>query len=133
MAVIKSKHPSHQKSSLRRMTSQRTPLPRAAVDIPCKLERCPISHYNEPRGISVVKTHDLRMVEAAGNIPIIVGGLGRCERHRTTYRTMSVAGRKKFPSGGLFDRQSIPAHRRQVVYDEGWEGKCKVNHAKAWN
>ncbi len=109
-AVIKSKHPSHQISRWRRMTSHRAPLPCAAIEIPCKIDRYPVSNDGHPRGMSVVTTHGLRMAEAAGDVPIIVGGLGRCERHKTIYRTIGVAGQKDFRSGGEFlkDRASQP-------------------------
>lgn len=61
--------------------------------------------------MSVVTTHGLRMAEAAGDIPIIVGGLGRCERYKTIYRTKGLAGQKDFRSGGDFlkDRASQSA------------------------
>lgn len=50
--------------------------------------------------MSVVTTHGLRMAEAAGDIAVIVGGFGRCERHKTIYRTIGVAGQKDFRSWG---------------------------------
>lgn len=116
IAVIKSKHPSHQTSRWRRITSQRSPLPCAAVDIPCKIDRYPVSNDGEHRGMFVVTTHGLRMAEAAGDISIIVGGLGRCERHKMIYRTIGVAGQKNFRSGGDFlkDRASKPARDSDV-------------------
>ena len=80
---------------------------------PCKIDRYPVSNDGESRGMSVVTTHGLRMAEAAGDIPIIVGGLGRCKRHKTIYRTIGVAGQKDFRSGGEFLKESIVARRRQ--------------------
>lgn len=47
IAVIKSKHPSHKTSRWRRITSQRAHLPCAAVDIPCKIGRYPVSNDGE--------------------------------------------------------------------------------------
>ena len=87
------------------------PLPCAAVGIPCKIDKYPVSNNGEHRGTSVVTTQGLRMAEAAGDIPIIIGGLGRCERHKTIYRTIGVAGQKDFRSGGIFlkDRAPQPA------------------------
>ena len=52
--------------------------------------------------MSVVTIHGLRMAEAAGDILIIVGDLGRCERHKMIYRTISVAGQNDFRSEGNF-------------------------------
>lgn len=113
MAVVKSKHPSHQISRWRRITSQRAPLRCAAVEIPCKIDRYPVSNNGEPRWMSVVTNHGLRMAEAAGDISIIVGGLGRFERHKTIYRMIGVAGQKDFRSGGELMENSIAARRRQ--------------------
>ena len=63
--------------------------------------------------MSVVTTHGLRMAEAAGDIPIIVGGLGRCERHKMIYQTIGVAGQKDFRSvWEVFERKSIKARQR---------------------
>ena len=111
MAVMKSKQPSHQTYRWRRMTRQRASLPCAAVEIFRKIDRHPVSNDDKPSGVSVVTTHGLRMAEAAGDIPIVIGGLGRCERHKTIYRTLGIAGQKDFRSGGDFlkDRASWPA------------------------
>ena len=109
--MIKSKQPLRQKSRWRRITSQRAHLPCAAVEIPRKINRDPVSHNGKSRGMSVVTAHGLRIAEAAGDIPIIVGGLGRCERYKSIYRTIGGAGQKDFRSGGGFleDRASQPA------------------------
>lgn len=82
MTVMKSKQPSHQRSRWRRITRERATLPCAAVEIPHKIDRHLVSNDEKPRGMSVVTPHGLRVAEAAGDIPIVIGGLGRCERHK---------------------------------------------------
>jgi hypothetical protein len=42
------------------------------------------------------------MAEAAGDIPVVVGGLGRYGRSKTIYRTLGLAGQKDFRSGEDF-------------------------------
>lgn len=93
------------------MTRQRASLPCAAVEIFGKIDRHHVSNDDKPSGVSIVTTHGLRMAEAVGDIPIVIGGLGRCERHKTIYQTLGVAGQKDFRSGGdlLKDRASWPA------------------------
>jgi hypothetical protein len=39
------------------------------------------------------------MAEAAGEIPIVVGGLGRYHRCKRIYRTLGLAGQTDFRSG----------------------------------
>ena len=106
MAIMKSKQPSHQIYRWRRMTKNRASLPCSAVEIFRKIDRHPVSNDDQPSRVSAVTAHGLRMAEAAGDIPIVIGGLGRYERHKTIYRTLGVAGQKDFRPGGDFLRDS---------------------------
>ncbi len=57
------------------------------------------------------------MAEAAGNVPVVVGGLGRCDRYKSTYRTLGVAGHKDFRSGKDFmkDAASRTTMKRETA------------------
>jgi hypothetical protein len=46
------------------------------------------------------------MTEAVGDISVIVEDLGRCDRYKTIYRTLGVAGHKSFRSGGDFMKEA---------------------------
>jgi len=84
------------------LTSRRANLQCEAIQIPCKIDRGPASNNRERRESPVATTYGLRMAEAAGGIPVIVGGVGRCSRYRKIYRTLGVAGQKDHRSGKVF-------------------------------
>jgi hypothetical protein len=63
-----------------------------------------------------VKTHI--MAETAGDISGNVGGLGRCDRYKTLYRTLDVAGQKNFRSGRDIMKEAASRCTREMVYDD---------------
>lgn len=98
------------------MTKQRASLPCVAVEIFRKIHRNPVFNDDKFSRASVVTTHGLRIAEAASDISIVIEGLGRCERHKTIYRILGVAGQKDFRSSGDFlkDSASWPARDSDV-------------------
>lgn len=87
---------------LARINQLRENLPDPGVQIPRNVDRRPVSSDAEPRGLPIVTSNGLRMAEAAGDVPVVVGGLGRCDRYESIYRTLRVAGQKDFRSGKDF-------------------------------
>lgn len=45
---------------------------------------------------SVVTSNDLRIIEIASDVPVVVGGIGRNTRCERIYRILRVAGQKDF-------------------------------------
>lgn len=87
--TIKCKNSLHQTLSWQELTSQRGNPSDAAIQIP-------VSSDSERRETSIVTSNGLRMAEAAGDVPVVVGGLGRCDRYKSIYQTLGVAGQKDF-------------------------------------
>ena len=81
-----------------------------AVPIPCKIDRISTSSDGRRKDTPIATSHGRRMAEAVGDIPVIVGGLGRCDRYKTIYRTLGVAGHKKSYYGGSYERSGITVH-----------------------
>ena len=54
------------------------------------------------------------MAEAAGDIPVVVGGLGRYGRNKSIYRTLGVAGQKDFRSGEDFMKDAASRRARDM-------------------
>jgi hypothetical protein len=54
------------------------------------------------------------MAEAAGDIPVVVGGLGRYGRSKTIYRTLGLAGQKDFRSGEDFMKDAASRRARDM-------------------
>lgn len=81
------------------------------------VDRIPVPSDDEPRGTLIVTSNGLRMAEAASNVPVVVGGLGRCERYKSTYRTLGVAAQKDFRSGKDFmkDAASRTTMKRETA------------------
>lgn len=67
------------------------------------------------------------MAEAADDIPVVVGGLGRNNRCESIYRTLGVAGQKNFRSGKDFMKDVASRSTRDSVYDKCL-GKGKDKH-----
>jgi hypothetical protein len=67
------------------------------------------------------------MAEAAGNVPVVVGGSGRCDRYESIYRNSGVAGQEDFYSGRDFMKDAALRPVRHMVYDE-WLGEGRDNH-----
>ncbi len=97
------------------MTSKRANLPCEAIQIPCKIDRGLVSSNRERRESLIATTYGLRMAEAAGGIPVIVGGLGRCSRYKMIYRTLGVAGQKDHRSGKEFMEDASLQHARDMA------------------
>ena len=55
------------------------------------------------------------MSEAAGDIPVIVGGLGRTCRYKTMYQTLGEAGQKDHRSGKVFMEDASLQHPRDMA------------------
>lgn len=67
------------------------------------------------------------MAEAASDIPVIVGGLGRYSRYNMIYPTLGVAGQKDHRSGKEFmEDASYDGVGRDVRQDkgQGWERRA---------
>lgn len=73
-----------------------------AIPIPSKIDRISTSSDGRRKDTPIATSHGRRMAEAVGDIPIIIGGLGRCDRYKTIYQTLGVAGHKKFCYDGGF-------------------------------
>ena len=58
------------------------------------------------------------MAEAVRDIPVIVGGLGRCDRYKTIYRMLGVAGHKNFRSGGDLMKEVVS--KPKIACDNEW-------------
>jgi hypothetical protein len=105
----------HKTSIWQLLTSQRANLPCTAIQISCKIhQRIPVSSEGERRETPVATTHGLRMAEAAGDIPAVIGGLGRWARNKTIYRTLGVAGQKDFRSGEDFMKDAASRRARDM-------------------
>ncbi len=55
------------------------------------------------------------MSEAAGDIPVIVDGLGRTCRYKTIYRRLDVTGQKDHHSGKVFMKDASLQHPRDMA------------------
>lgn len=99
----------------RLLTSQRANLPYAAIPIPRKIDR---SSDGKRRDTPIATSHGRRMAEAAGDIPVIVMGLGQRVRYQTIYQTLGVAGHKNFRSGGDLMKEAASRPTRNMVYDD---------------
>ncbi len=55
------------------------------------------------------------MAEAADDIPVIVGELGRCSRYKMIYPTLGVAGQKDHRSGKEFMKDASLQHARDMA------------------
>ncbi len=97
------------------MISKRANLPCEAIQIPCKIDRGLVSSNRERRESLIVTTHDLRMAEAAGGIPVIVSGLSRCSRYKMIYRTLDVTEQKNHRSGKKFMKDASLQHARDMT------------------
>lgn len=77
------------------------------------------------------------MTEAADDISVVVGGLGRSCRYKSIYRTLGVTGQKDHRSGKKFMEDASLQHTRDmtVCYDDvgrdvrqekgqGWERRA---------
>jgi len=49
-----------------------------------------------------------------GDIPVVVGGLGRYGRSKTIYRTLGLAGQKDFRSGEDFMKDAASRRARDM-------------------
>ncbi len=115
------------------MISRRANLPCEAIQIPCKIARDPASSNRERRESPVATTYGLRMAEAAGDIPVIVGGLGRCSRYRMIYRTLGVAGQKDHHSGKEFMEDASLQHPRDMaVCYNGVDRDVRQEKGQGW-
>jgi hypothetical protein len=112
---------------LARIDRPRKTLPCAAIQIPRNGGRRPVCSDGEPGGLSVITSSGLRIAEAASNIPVVIGGLGRNNRCESIYRTLGVAGQKDFRSGKDFMKDAASRSGRDGVYDE-WLGKERDKH-----
>ena len=61
------------------------------------------------------------MAEAAGDVPVVVGGLGRCDRYKSTYRTLGVAGQKDFRSGKDFMKDAASRTTMNGEQHDPWK------------
>ena len=90
-------------------------LPCAAIQISRKThQRIPVFSEGERRETPVATTYGLRMAEAAGDIPVVVGGLGRCGRNKTIHRTLGVAEQNGFRSGEDFMKDTASRRARDM-------------------
>jgi len=105
----------HWAPSQQLLTSKRANLPCEAVQIPFKIDQRPVSSNRDRRESPIATTYGLRMSEAAGDIPVIVGGLGRTCRYKTIYRTLGVAGQKDHRSGKVFMEDASLQHPRDMA------------------
>ena len=78
-----------------------------AIPIPCKIDRISTFSDGRRKDTPIATSHGRRMAEAVGDIPVIVESLGRCDRYKTIYRTLDVAGHKNFCYDGFMEEATL--------------------------
>ncbi len=54
------------------------------------------------------------MTEAAGDIPVVVKGLDRCDRNKTIHRTLNMIGQNGFRSDDDFMKDATSRRARDM-------------------
>ena len=103
------------------------------IQIPYKIDQGPVSSNRDRREIPVATTYGLRMSEAAGDISVIVGELGRTCRFKTMYQTLDVAGQKDHHSGKVFMEDASFQHPRDMaVCYNGVDRDVRQEKGQGW-
>ncbi len=116
------------------MTSKRAKFPCEAIQIPCKIDRGAVSDNRERRESPIATTYGLRVAEAAGDIPVIVGGPDRCSRYKMIYRTLGVAGQEDLHSGKeIVEDASLQYARDRGVCYNGVSRDVRQEKEQGWD